>query len=314
MKKPLGFLLLNYRYFMWIAIIVIASSAIQDPLQNFINVLTLQAPFVFIYTCGMTMVMLTGGLDLALGSIAALSSCIGAMFIIKGYLMEGILATLLVGAVCGFSSGLLITKAKVPPFIATYGMDWIIRGISYIVMNGAMIYGFDERFKSISEGSLFGLSNLFYIALAVFIVLFLLFQKTTFGRNVYMAGSNMKATRLAGVRTNLIIIAVYVMSGLLASIAGILYASRLDCAEAFLGRNFGLVAISAALIGGTSLEGGKGGMVNTVIGVLIMVFLTNMLNVWKVSVLWQNAVFGVVIVVAALLEKVTSVYLMKQLQ
>jgi ribose/xylose/arabinose/galactoside ABC-type transport system permease subunit len=155
---------------------------------------------------------------------------------------------------------------------------------------------------------------LFFIALLIFIALFLLFQKTTFGRNVYMIGSNLKSARLSGARTGLIIVVVYVISGVLASIAGILYASRLDCAEAFLGKGFGLLAISASLIGGTSLEGGKGGIMNTVVGVLIMVFLTNALNVWKVSVLWQGAVFGVVIVIAALLEKATNVYMMKQLK
>jgi ribose transport system permease protein len=314
MKKGLGFLLINYRYFLLLVIILAASSVIQDPAQNFINVLTLQAPFVFIYTCGMAIAMLTGGLDLSLGSVAALSSCLGAMAIIKDEIALGILIALGIGALCGLANGILITKAKVPPFIATYGMDWIVRGLAYIIMGGAMIYDFSDRFKHISEGRIFGLSNLIYIAAALFAALFFLFQKTTFGRNVYMIGSNMKAAKLSGVRTEFVIVAVYMLSGILASIAGILYVSRLDCAEPFLGRGFALLAISASLIGGTSLEGGKGGIANTVLGVLIMVFLTNALNVWKVSVLWQGAVFGVVIVIAALLEKTTNVYMLRQIK
>jgi ribose transport system permease protein len=314
MKKGIGFLLVNYRYFLLLVIILAAGSVIQDPVQNFINVLTLQAPFVFIYTCGMAIVMLTGGLDLSQGSVAALSSCLGAMVIIKDEIALGILIALGIGAFCGMANGIMITKAKMPPFIATYGMDWIVRGLAYIIMGGAMIYDFSDRFKYISEGKIFGLSNLIYIAALVFVVLFFLFQKTTFGRNVYMIGSNMKAAKLSGVRTGFVIMAVYMLSGILASIAGILYVSRLDCAEPFLGRGFGLLAISASLIGGTSLEGGKGGIANTVLGVLIMVFLTNALNVWKVSVLWQGAVFGVVIVIAALLEKVTNVYILRQIK
>jgi ribose/xylose/arabinose/galactoside ABC-type transport system permease subunit len=177
-----------------------------------------------------------------------------------------------------------------------------------------MIYDFNERFKYISEGKILGISNLFYIALVICLGLFFVFQKTTFGRNVYMIGSNMRAAHLSGVRTGLIIVIVYILSGILASAAGILYVSRLDCAEPFLGRDFGLRAISASLIGGTSLEGGKGGVANTVLGVMIVVFLTNALNVWKVSVLWQGAVYGVVIVIAALLEKVTNVYLLSQIK
>jgi ribose transport system permease protein len=314
MKRALGFLLINYRYFLLLIIILAASSVIQDPAQNFINVLTLQAPFVFIYTCGMAIAMLTGGLDLSQGSVAALSSCLGAMVIIKDEIALGILIALGIGALCGLANGIMITKAKVPPFIATYGMDWIVRGLVYIIMGGAMIYDFSDRFKYISEGKILGLSNLIYIAIAVFAALFFLFQKTTFGRNVYMIGSNMKAAKLSGVRTGFVIVAVYILSGILASIAGILYVSRLDCAEPFLGRGFGLLAISASLIGGTSLEGGKGGIANTVLGVLIMVFLTNALNVWKVSVLWQGAVFGVVIVIAALLEKTTNVYMLRRIK
>ena len=314
MKKTLGFLLVNYRYFLLIAIIAAASSVIQNPWQNFINVMTLQAPFVFIYTCDMTIVMLTRGLDLSLGSVAALSSCIGAMTIIKGHVALGILISIGVGAVCGLANGLLITKMKLPSFIATYGMDWIVRGTSYIIMGGAMIYNFNDRFQNISAGNIFGISNLFYIALVIFIALFFLFHKTIFGRNVYMIGSNKTVAQLSGVRTGRITIIVFMLSSILASIAGILYASRLDCAEPFLGRDFGVRAISASLIGGTSLGGGKGGVTNTVLGVMIVVFLTNALNVWRVSVLWQSAVFGVVIVIAALLEKVTDVYLLSQIK
>jgi ribose transport system permease protein len=170
-------------------------------------------------------------------------------------------------------------------------------------MGGAMIYHFSPAFKMIADGNIFGVSNLVLISVGILLVLMFVFQKTVFGRNVYMTGANTKVSRLTGVNTDLIIIIVYMVSGTLASISGLLYVARLDCAEAFLGKNFGLQALAATLIGGTSLQGGKGGVGNTVIGVLIMVFLMNCLNVLKVSTLWQDAVFGLVIVFSALLER-----------
>lgn len=303
MKKLIGFILTYSKIILLLAILVVSSSVTQDPLQNIKNMIMIQAPFVMIYSFGMTLAVITGGLDLSLGSIAAFSTCAAAFLITQDYILLGIVVCLLIGAGLGLLNGLLITKAKVNPFIATYGMDWVIRGAVYIMMGGAMIYHFSPGFKMIANGSFFGVPNLVLISVGILIVLMFVFQKTVFGRNVYMTGANTKVSRLTGVNTDLIIIIVYMVSGTLASISGLLYVARLDCAEAFLGKNFGLQALAATLIGGTSLQGGKGGVGNTVIGVLIMVFLMNCLNVLKVSTLWQDAVFGLVIVFSALLER-----------
>lgn len=284
------------------AIIIVSSSVAADPLQNIKNVISLQAPFVLIYSFGMTLVIITGGLDLSQGSVAAFSSCVASFLLINGQVFLGLIVGLVVGAFIGLLNGILITKTKISPFIATYGMDWVTRGAVHIMMGGVTIYGFNMNFKSIAIGSFLGLSNMLFIAVVIFLILLFVLRKTVFGRNVYMTGANINVTRLTGVKTNLIIIIVYMISGVLASIAGLLYVARLDAAEAFLGKDFGLMAIAATLIGGTSLQGGKGGVGNTVIGVLIMVFLTNALNVLKVSNLWQDAVFGIIIVIAALME------------
>jgi ribose transport system permease protein len=303
MKRLVGFILTYSKIILLLAILIVSSSVTQDPLQNIKNMIMIQAPFVLIYSFGMTLAVITGGLDLSLGSVAAFSTCAAAFLLVRGNIALGILACLLIGAVLGMLNGILITKAKVNPFIATYGMDWVIRGAVYIMMGGAMIYHFSSGFKVISDGSLFGVSNLLIMAVAILAVLLFVFQKTVFGRNVYMTGANSRVTRLTGVNTDAVIIVVYMVSGALAATAGLLYVARLDCAEAFLGKNFGLQALAATLIGGTSLQGGKGGVGNTVIGVLVIVFLMNCLNVLKVSSLWQDAVFGVVIVVSALLER-----------
>ncbi len=314
MKKIGGKLLLNYRYLLLIALVVVASVAVEQPVQNILNVITMQAPYVLIYAFGMTVVMLTGGLDLSQGSVAALSTCLGCMLIIRGHLAAGFLVTLLIGAAVGLMNGLLVTKLKVPSFITTYGMDWVARGLVYIIMSGTTIFGFSDSFKNIAKGTVAGIPNLVLIALITLLIMLFLFQKTTFGRNVYMLGSNAKTAVLTGVSGTLTITAVYVISGVLASLAGILYVARLDAAESFLGKNFGITALASALIGGTALEGGKGGVGNTVVGVLIMVFLTNAMNVWRVSVLWQDAVFGIVIVISALLEKARYSYYLKLLK
>jgi ribose transport system permease protein len=308
MKKFVGFLLTNSKLILLLAILAVSSSVTQDPLQNIKNMIMVQAPFVLIYSFGMTLAVITAGLDLSLGSVAAFSTCAAAFLLIRGHILPGILACLLIGAALGVINGLLITKARVNPFIATYGMDWVIRGAVYIMMGGAMIYHFSPGFKMIADGSVLGISSLLIIAIGIFAILLFVFQKTVFGRNVYMTGANSRATRLTGINTDAIIIIVYMISGALASAAGILYVARLDCAEAFLGKSFALIALAATLIGGTSLQGGKGGVVNTLIGVLVMVFLMNCLNVLKVSSLWQDAVFGAVIVVSALLERARQNY------
>jgi ribose transport system permease protein len=314
MKNIGGHLLLNYRYLLLAVLIIMASVTIGDPGQNFINVVTLQVPYVLIYTFGMTIAMLTGGLDLSQGSVAALSTCIGAMLVIQDQIILGIIVTLAIGAGVGTLNGFLVTRMKVPAFITTYGMNWVVRGLVYIIMGGTIIHNLPAGFRNISLGTIFGISNLFYIAVIVFLIMFFIFNKTTYGRNVYMIGSNQRAAKLTGVNTGKTVTLVYMISGILAALAGMLYVARLDAAESYLGKGFTLTALASTLIGGTALEGGKGGVGNTVVGVLIMTFLINMLNVWRVNVLWQDAVFGVVIVISALLEKARSVYALKLLK
>jgi ribose transport system permease protein len=257
----------------------------------------------------MTLAILTGGLDLSIGSVAAFSSYIAATLIIEGNVVLGIIVGLAIGAVIGVINGLLIARLKVSPFIATYGMDWVVRGVVLFILAGQKIFGFPDGFTAISKGAVveftntMKISNPFIIAGVIFLVLLFLMRKTTFGRNVYCVGSNARATRITGVDTSRIIILIYMISGMLAAIAGLMYAAVLDCAEPNVGTGYGLMAIAATLVGGTAISGGKGGVGGTVIGVLIMVFLTNALAVLGISHLWQEAVFGVVIIFAALMEK-----------
>lgn len=310
MKTSLsGFVLKQSKIILLIVIVAVASIFANDPVENIFTVVMSQAPFMLIYCMGMTLAILTGGLDLSIGSVAAFSSYIAATLIIQGQVVLGIIVGLAIGAAIGIINGMLIARLKVSPFIATYGMDWVVRGVVLFILAGQKIFGFTEGFTSISKGAVIEFSNTmkisnpFIIAAVIFLVLLFLMRKTTFGRNVYCVGANTKATRITGVNTGRIIILIYMISGILAAIAGLMYAAVLDCAEPNMGTHYGLMAIASTLVGGTAISGGKGGVGNTIIGVLIMVFLTNALAVLGISHLWQEAVFGVVIIFAALMEQ-----------
>ncbi len=316
MKQKIWAILLKYsKIILLIAIVLVASLNASNPLENIFTVIMSQAPFMLIYCFGMTLAIIRGGLDLSIGSIAAFSSYIAATIIISGQVILGLIVGLAVGASIGFVNGVLISKAKVPPFIATYGMDWVIRGLVLFILAGRKIFGFVDEFKLISTGSVvqftntMRISNPFIIAVIIFLILLFVLRKTVFGRQVYSVGANENATRITGVNTSKVTILVYVMSGLLAAIAGLMYAAVLDCAEPNMGYQYALMGLASTLIGGTPITGGKGGVGNTIIGVLIIVFLTNALAVMGVSHLWQQAVFGIIIIFAALMNRSTDNYM-----
>lgn len=308
-QKTSGFLLQYSKIILLAIIVAVASISANQPLENIFSVIMSQAPYMLIYSFGMTLAIITGGLDLSIGSVAAFSSYVAAIIIISGQVVLGLLVGLAIGAVIGIINGILIAKLKLPSFIATYGINWVIRGFVLYMLSGKKIFGFSDAFKGIAQGEIFQftnairLSNPFLIAVIIFLILWFVLKKTTFGRNVYAIGANVNATRITGINTQSITMIVYMASGMLAAVAGMLYASVLDCAEPHIGTGYGLLAIAATLIGGTSIAGGKGGVGNTIIGVLIIVFLANALLVVGVSHLWQDAVFGLVIILAALMEK-----------
>lgn len=308
-EKIWGFLLKYSKIILLIVIVVLASINANDPIENIFTVLMSQAPFMLIYCFGMTLAIIRGGLDLSIGSVAAFSSYIAATIIITGQVFLGIIVGLAIGASIGLVNGVLISKAKVPPFIATYGMNWVVRGLVLFILAGQKIFGFTEGFRVFSTGSVINISNTmrisnpFVIAVVIFLILLFVLRKTVFGRNVYAVGANVNATKITGVNTAKITIIIYMISGTLAAIAGLLYAAVLDCAEPNMGYQYALMGIASTLVGGTAISGGKGGVGNTIIGVLIIVFLTNALAVMGVSHLWQQAVFGIIIIFAALMEK-----------
>lgn len=275
--------------------------------SNMSTVIFQQAPFTMLMSFGMTLAIITKGIDTSMGSVLVLSSVLVANFIKSGDLLVGILLALCIGGAFGALNGVLITRVGIAPFIATYGVDWVALGLAFVYTGGVYIYDFPEKFRSIANGKFLGLvPNIAVVTMLVFLALWFITCRTTYGRNVYSAGNNMAATALSGVNAKNIVLSVYVINGLLAAITGILYMARLNAADPGISGSFTLDSIAAALIGGTSFGGGKGSVAHTVVGALIIVFIRNGMNILGVATTWQQAVIGAVILLSIVLEKVTQ--------
>jgi ribose transport system permease protein len=255
-----------------------------------------------------TFVIITGGIDLSVGTLMTFCAVMAGVFLtFWGMpLYVGIFAAVLFGALCGFTSGVLVAKLRIPPFIATLGMMMLLKGLSLVISGTKPIYFNDTpEFSTISQDSLIGyfipsgpIPNavliLFLVAIAASIVL----NKTLLGRYTFALGSNEEAVRLSGVNVAFWKIVVYSLSGAICGIAGLLIASRLNSAQPALGQGYELDAIAAVVIGGTSLSGGTGTIMGTIIGAFIMSVLINGLRIMSVAQEWQTVVTGVIIILA----------------
>lgn len=255
---------------------------------------------------GMTFVIITGGIDLSVGSVLALSSALTAGLLVTG--MNPVLAVcigLLLGLVFGGINGLTITKGRMAPFIATLASMTIYRGITLVYTDGNPITGLDQSifFQLLGKGYIFGIPIPVILTLIIFAILYVLLHKTTFGRQVYAVGGNEEAAYIAGINTHRIKIAVYAISGFLASMAGLILTSRLNSAQPTAGQSYEMDAIAAVVLGGTSMSGGRGSLIGTLIGALIIGVLNNGLNLIGVSSFYQQIVKGIVIIIAVLLDR-----------
>lgn len=255
---------------------------------------------------GMTFVIITGGIDLSVGSTLALSSAIMAGMIVNGIdPLITMTVSLIAGFVLGAVNGLLITKGKLVPFIATLATMTIYRGATLVLTDGKPITGLDETFifQFMGRGYFFGIPFPIVITLVVFALLFVLLHKMSFGRKTFAIGGNEKASFVAGVKSNKIKIFVYSISGVLASLAGIILTSRLNSAQPTAGESYEMDAIASVVLGGTSMSGGKGRIFGTLIGALIIGTLNNGLNLLGVSTFYQQIVKGIVIIIAVLIDR-----------
>lgn len=261
---------------------------------------------------GVTFVIITGGIDLSIGTIMTLSAVMTGVFITFWGLPVplGLAAGLLTGGLAGLTNGLLISRLKIPPFIATLGMLNIAKGLSLVISGLKPIYFNDTPvFNQMAMGSVLGsifpgfdIPNAVLIMFGAAIVAHLILTKTIVGRYNFALGSNEEATRLSGVNTNLWKTAVYTLCGLFAGLAGVIMAARLNSAQPALGAGYELDAIAAAVIGGTSLSGGEGTMLGTIIGAFIISTLNNGLRIISVPQEWQSVVTGSILILAVYLD------------
>jgi ribose transport system permease protein len=261
---------------------------------------------------GVTFVIVSGGIDLSIGTVMTLSAVMTGVLITSWGLPVpvGILGGVMTGAAAGFANGGLIAKLKVPPFIATLGMLWVAKGLALVTADLKPIYFTDTpSFNETAMDSVLGkivpgleVPNLVLVLFGAAGLASFALKKTILGRYTFALGSNEEATRLSGVNVNAWKIAVYAVSGLFAGLAGVLISARLDSAQPSLGLGYELEAIAAAVIGGASLSGGEGTILGTVIGAFVISILTNGLRILSVPQEWQTVVIGVIIIVAVRLD------------
>lgn len=272
-------------------------------LSNISNVFT-QVSTNAIIAVGMTFVILTGGIDLSVGSTVAISGALAASIIKStNNIFLAVLAAAIVGIAIGIINGLLISKGKLQAFIVTLATMTIFRGATLVFTSGTPISKLPEKFVEIGNGKLFFIPIPVVITVIVLIISIYILTQTRFGRYLYALGGNEDSARLSGINTTKIKTLVYVISGFASSIAGIIIASRIGSASPNAGTSFELDAIAAVVIGGTSLAGGEGKITGTIIGALIIGVLNNGLNLMNVSPFYQSIVKGLVILIAVLLDK-----------
>ncbi|WCT54014.1 ribose ABC transporter permease RbsC [Paenibacillus kyungheensis] len=292
-------------------ILVIIVSVLNPDFLEPLNILNLlrQVAINALIAFGMTFVILTGGIDLSVGSILALSSSFVANLMLAG--VDPILAIIIgcaAGGVMGMVNGLMITKGKMAPFIATLATMTIFRGLTLVYTNGNPITGLGDSmaFQLFGRGYFLGIPVPAITMAITFIVLWVILHKTPFGRKTYAIGGNEKAAIVSGIKVPRVKIMIYSLAGALSALAGAILTSRLNSAQPTAGTSYELDAIAAVVLGGTSLSGGRGRIVGTLIGALIIGTLNNGLNLLGVSSFYQMVVKGIVIVIAVLIDRKKS--------
>ena len=317
-NKNIGAKIGEYGAFIALAFLFILLSIISPEFRTGSNLLNLlrQASFNGLIAFGMTLVILSDGIDLSVGSVFAIAAIICAELIMAGMnTVLAVLIALVAGTALGLVSGFLVAKCRLQAFIATLITMTAYRGVAYIITDGRPISRLAESatsgaffFKAMGKGNLLIFETIkipipALILILAFVVVWFILTKTTFGRRIYATGSNAKCAKLVGVDTAKIKMACYGISGFLASLAGLLMCSRLNAAQPTFGDGYELDAIAATALGGTSMSGGRGKITGTIAGVLIIAVLNNGMNIMNISSYYQQVVKAVVILVAVLSDR-----------
>ena len=309
--------LARFQSLLALVVMVVALSFASEQfltVPNLRNIL-LQISVNLCLSIGMTLIILTGGIDLSVGAILGLSAAMAAGLLKNGFALNfagvqlqftpfgAIIAGILVGLALGWFNGMAITRFKLPPFVATLGMLSIGRGLTMLWTNGFPITALGSTFGFIGAGFLMGVPTAIWISAALVVVFYLFSIHTTLGRYIYAVGGSEKAAAFAGLNVNRIKVWVYTLAGGLAAVGGLILTARLDAADPKAGLGYELDSIAAVVIGGTSLSGGRGSILGTVLGCLIIGVLNNGLVLMEVSPFWQQVIKGGVILAAVAVDK-----------
>jgi ribose transport system permease protein len=311
--------LARFQSLLALSAMVLALSLATDSfltVDNGLNVLR-QISINLCLSIGMTMIVISGGIDLSVGSVLALSGAIAAGLLKNGVTISSwnvmlqftvwgaIVAGVLTGLVCGWFNGLMVTRFRLPPFVATLGMLSIARGLTMLWTGGFPITNLGDDFRFLGSGYWWGIPMPVWISAILVVVFYVVLTRTVFGRYLYATGDNERAARLCGVNVEGTRWLAYTLAGGLAGVAGLLMAGRLDSATPNAGISYELDSIAAVVIGGTSLSGGRGSILGTVLGCLIIGVLNNGLVLLEVSPFWQQVIKGFVILLAVAVDRAT---------
>jgi ribose transport system permease protein len=283
------------------ALICVALALATDAFLNLGNILNVlrQSALLFLMASGLTLVILTAGLDLSVGANIGLSACLAAsVMTATGSASLGIATGIGCGALVGLANGVLVAWLRIPSFIATYGMMWMLTGVTYYYMGGETIHGFPLAFRQFGSGYLLGVPIPVYV-MVFFLALGTAFaQRTVWGQQIYALGANAEAARLSGVPIERRLLLVYAFSGAMAGLASLIILARINSAQGDIGEDLTLPAIAAALIGGTSLFGGSGTVSGTLVGALILTLVINGMNLLQINAAWQPLATGLIVLIA----------------
>ena len=296
-------LLRKYSLLIIFAVILISTTlSTKDflSLANIGNILR-HLSIIGMLSIGETLIILTGGIDLSIGSLVALSSVLCATFMPHSIFLS-VFMTFLVCTLLGLVNGFLVAKAQMAPFIVTLGMMMIGRGMAILIANGLVVQGVSESFYVLYQGSVFGFPLPTSILIIILLIMYFVLNMTGWGRHIYSIGGNEEVTRLSGVNVDRIKMAVYTFSGFFASLAGLIFTARVTAGFPDSAVGYELNAIAAVIIGGVNLFGGEGNLLKVMVGVLILTIIANFMNLAGISPYTQDAVKGAIILVAVFLS------------
>jgi len=292
--------------YLFLVVIIVFFSLMSDAFLTFNNFIIIlrQVSIIGICAFGEAFIVISGGIDLSVGSVVALSGVISAV-LSKFFgipLPLAFIAGIAAGGVCGFLNGTLVTKVKIPPIIVTLGTLTIIRGVAFIIVGGNTVFGMPEKFRELGRGYVGFIPIPVLIMIIIFIIFFVILNNLSFGRYIYAIGSNEEAAVISGINVNKIKTLVFTMGGLTAGLGGIILASRLDSGQAATAEGLEIDVLTAVVLGGVSIAGGKGRLESVFVGVLIIGILANGLVLLNVQHFYQLVIKGSVLLLAVSLD------------